>query len=270
MARLHLDSPGAFFPPLVDGDETPEFVRWAIEYECGPREQHRGDDLEAVFRQLRPLAALGDAHSEDRLTPNLRAVARDGVIRYEFDAIDILNFYGSANLSEVPCLTCPANGPLDHFPNCFGVISCGPATEAFFNALEAELDIATTLIPSTTPRWYGFWAESPMQDDRLHLSADLLRAALSRLEMKPTGAIALLKAMQTAHKLKLSLHHQLHPPGIVRDGRWEVPAHCGYCGVLRAPRQRVCKICCREKVWKSAEKRRLIGIRPYREVKSDS
>lgn len=268
MATLHLDSPGAFFPPLQDGDETPEFVRWAIDYQCGPRETHRGDALEALFRQLRPLAALGEAHAERRIHSGGQAIATYTAAQYEFDVAEILNFYGAASLSEVPCLACPANGAGAHFPNCLGILSRGPHLEPFISALELQLAAAPPAIPTTSPRWYGVWAESPLHGERLEASAELVEAALARLATTPTAISRLLEAMRTASRLQLQLHVQLQPPGVIDQGRWLLPAHCGHCGGPRAPRQRVCKICRQEKAWKSAEKRHLIGIRPYRAAKA--
>lgn len=268
MATLHLDSPGAFFPPLQDGDQTPEFIRWAIDYECPPRETHQGDDLEILFRQLRPLAALGEAQAEGRITSNTRAQASANDVQYEFYVAEILNFYGAASLTEVSCLACPANGAGNHFPNCIGILSRGPHLEPFISALDLALVNAPPLIPVTAFRWYGFWAQSPLQGDRLLASANLVDAALSTLAAKPSEIIRLLEAMRTASQLKQHLYVQLQPPGVIEQGRWLIPAHCGHCGAIRAPRQRVCKICRNEKAWKSAEKRHLIGIRPYREVKS--
>jgi hypothetical protein len=267
MARLCFESPGAFFPPLQEGDETPEFVRWAMEYACRPREQHVGNNLESLFRQLRPLAALGDAQRESRLTQNHRAFACDRTLSYEFDATEILSFYGASALTEVPCLTCPANASSERFPNCIGIISRSNSIEPFIDALASEAELLSTLIPVTSPRWYGFWVDSPLQGERLRNSASLVDSILAGLKVIPMPLAALQSAMHTACERKAPFHVQLNPPGAVRDGRWEIPAHCGYCGGLRAPRQRVCKICHREKAWKSAEKRHLIGIRPYREVK---
>lgn len=270
MATLHLDSPGAFFPPLKDGDQTPEFVRWAIDYECPPRESHRGDDLEVVFRQLRPLAALGEAHAEGRINSSGQAIATLNEVQYEFDAAEILNFYGAASPDEVPCLSCPANGVAHHYPSCIGILSRGPHLEPFISALERELETNLTArasIPTTSPRWYGFWSESQLHGERLKASAQLIEAALARLGTTPSPINRLLKAMRTASNREWRLHVQLLPPGVIDQGRWLIPPYCGHCGAIRAPRQRVCKICRHEKSWKSEEKRHLIGIRPYRAVK---
>jgi hypothetical protein len=268
MSTLHLDSPGAFFPPLHEGDQTPEFIRWAIDYHCLPREAQRGDDLEQLFRQLRPLAALGDAFREDRVSADLRATAATNNSRYEFSVREILNFYGASEFKEVTCLNCPTNASSENFPQCIGIISRGPAIEEFVDALNRELESASAPIPDTTPRWYGFWAESPLHGERLQAQAQLLDSVLQPCVNAPKSLVAFQRGLRTAIALSVPVHVQLHPLGIVRAGRWEIPAHCGYCSALRKPRQRVCKICRREKDWKSAEKRRLIGIRPYRAAKA--
>lgn len=270
MARLSWESAGAFFPPLREGDETPEFVRWAIEYACGPREQHLGGDLESLFRQLRPLAALGEGQRENRLTPAHRVIARDGELNYEFDGMEILSFYGASALDEVPCWNCPANAPSEHFPNCLGIISRSSSIEPFIDALGSAIKESQGHIPRTSPPWYGFWAESPMQGQRLRQSASIIDSVLAQGVTTAKPLLGLQSALHAAFQQRAAFHVQLHPPGVVRDGRWEIPPHCGYCGGLREPRQRVCKICRREKEWQSAERRHLLGIRPYRVVKPEA
>lgn len=268
MATLQLDSPGACFPPLQDGDETPEFLRWAIDFQCGPREQHRGANLEALFRQLRPLAALGDAQLQGRVNSSHWVFASANAIRYEFNAIEILNFYGASSSTEVPCLTCPANTVTNHFPNCIGILSRGTTTEEFISALEVAIESNPSAIPKTSPRWYGLWTDSPLQGERLKIQTQLVAAATSQLATISRSVSDLLRGLQSACELNLPFHVQLHPLGFVHSGRWKIPAHCGYCSGVRAPRQRVCNICRRENAWKSSEKRHLLGIRPYRAVKA--
>lgn len=267
MATLYLDSPGAFFPPLQEGDETPEFIRWAIDYQCSPREQHRGDQLEGLFRQLRPLAALGDAQAEGRIDSRMRAVALCDATRYEFDAKEILSFYGANEFSEVACLACPANGQTRHFPSCIGIISLGATTKPFFAAIETALTSPPENVPVTKPRWYGLWTNSPIEGERLKFQTQIVADILPKLDAQPHSLVALLHGMQTAVELHRPFHVELHPLGFVTNGRWETLAHCGFCGDLRAPRQRVCERCRREDAWKSHEKRHLLGIRPYRAAK---
>lgn len=266
MARLYLESPGAFFPPLREGDETPEFLRWAIEYRCPPREQYLGDDLEGLFRQLRPLAAVGETHGSENLDSE-QAITSTDQDQYEFDAAEVLAFYSVAGLKDVPCWNCPANGEAARFPKCIGIFSRSEGSDEFVVALERELVATKPHIPRTTPKWYGIWADSPLRGERLQLTANIIESATHQLTAEFRPATDLLLGLKTAGKLNASLHTQLLPSGLIRDGRWELPAHCGYCGGVRAARQRICKICKHDDRWKSPEKRHPMGIRPYRPAK---
>ncbi len=269
MARFHLESPGDFFTPLAEGDETPEFLRWAIDYQCGPREQHRGDDLELVLRQLRPLAAVGEAFANGNLVGE-KAIAHSARGIYEFDFAEVLAYYGVVDPRGVACWSCPANGEATTFPKCIGIFSRSESSNDFMAALEAELESPNwknALIPVTSPRWYGIWADSPLGGERLEITTAIFEAALHKLTATSRPAADLLHALQTACKLNASVHTQLLPAGAIRNRRWELPAHCGYCSGVRAIRQRACSICGHTNRWKNMEKRFPIGIRPYRAVK---
>jgi hypothetical protein len=267
MTRLQIDSLGAFFSPLQEGDETPEFLRWAIGYGCGPRDAYEGDDLDLLFRQLRPLAAAGLAIAEGRVVGGACIAHSCDESRYQFDLIEVLSFYGAAGPEEVPCRRCPLQEEMSPFPQCLGWVTLEGVRETLLEAIEAaasELGDGAACLPATTPRWYGLWAESPLTGKRLAAAAAILEAALKRLPSPASSLEELIRAMRRAEAQNLPIYAALTPPGVIRGGRWLLPGHCGYCGVVRAPRQRVCKVCRRMDRWRSGEKRRIIGIRPYR------
>lgn len=275
MAQFHLETLGAFFSPLAEGDETPEFIRWAIEYSCKPRECFDGSDVEQLLRQLRPLAAVGEAWASNALIEGHLARAGDGLHVFEFDALDVLAYYGLKCVSEVPCRSCPANGEQACFPNCIGIMarSRNGAIDHFVTAIEQALKSTSSsynLVPATNTSWYGLWAGGSLRGRRLVLTRDLVDEAVCRLDGTTRAITNLQMGLKVACELEAIFHVQTLPPGVIRGGRWELPAHCGYCGGVRLNLQRICNICGHTDYWKSPEKRHPLGIRPYRAVKMGS
>jgi hypothetical protein len=269
MTLLDLQSPGDFFPPLQDGDETPEFLRWAIGYECGIREQFCGDELEDLHRHLRPLAAASEAIRRTDGSHCERVYVRHQNEEYELNSQEVLSFYGASDLQDVACLNCPANSLASTLVNCIGIVARLQSCDAFTEAIEARVDAipdALLLIPRTTPAWYGLWARSPIFGHRLRVTSQLVSSALLQVPEPTRPLRELARAMQSALTLNVPLHVRIQPPGIVAKRRWHIPAHCGFCGGARQPKLPTCRICGSTNQWQSGEKRHLIGIRPYRRV----
>lgn len=270
MARFHLEMLGQFFPPLAEGDETPEFIRWAVKYSCTPREHFNGEDVEQLHRQLRPLAAVGEAWAANALVEERFARTGDGHQDYEFDATKVLPYYGASKASEVPCLNCPANGLNASFPKCVGVVSRNGAIEQLIQKIEPLLKSTPSshhLIPATNTRWYGIWAGGPLFGKRLVLTSSLVDEAVCLLDCQTRAMLDLQLGLRLARELNVAFHVQPLPAGVIRRGRWEIPPYCGFCGGVRINLQRHCKTCGHAGHWKSPEKRHPIGIRPYRAVK---
>jgi len=213
---------------------TPEFLAWAIGYDCPIRGFQDGSDPERTERQLRAARAVSDARREGRVFEGLCVQPPDGFRIEEAQAI-----YGGLAAVEQTCGACPANviPRLDPqaLAGCFGLVPL-PANESEMHAtVERAIDQAglarevLRLFPATQPRWYGLWMQSPLGIEQ----AVIVERLLAEVELNDSGCARSLKefklGLQTARAAGFRLHVALYPRGVVEGTWWRLVSHCPAC-----------------------------------------
>ena len=247
---------------------TPEFLLWSLERACTLRELIPQDQPEKTERHLRSARAYSDAVREGRVFEGL-CVAPPMAFRVD----EALAIYGGLPTVESVCYGCPANALAARdrrsLAGCYGMLPL-PADESEFHAeVEQAVDKMTlasqcvALFPSTSPRWYGLWKQSPLSGDQLTLLLTLLRGiALSDVSCR-SGLEELLLALDAAVEHSLPLHVQLYPRGESVNGRWLLNPHCGQCAAPWNDNSQHCAVCGHIGHPASPKKRHSRGTRPY-------
>lgn len=248
---------------------TPEFLVWSLAQRCRLRDIADWQAPERTERHLRALRAYSDAKAEGRLFEGICVSPPLG-----FRAEDALLLYGGCSAAENACLGCPANSRESLAPSslagCWGMTPL-PDDEALVHAavdsavselgLESQLN---ELFIATSPRWYGFWMQSPLDGVRASLIARILRQAAGAIVNLHPAFADLILGLEAAASHSLPLHVTLYPRGKVNGVWWSLVSHCQVC---KAPWSEVkrhqCQTCGYVGHPASPPKRRARGTRPY-------
>ena len=228
--------------------DTRQCVSWALERKCPFRS---GDDwflpgptstqlfdLKCVDSALRDNRVIGPICVTSWLTTsdsenNSHRIPHDGFNINERLAC----FGGYAHMAET-CQTCEANVQVDGestVAGCSGDVEIWPDSEELDQALwdvinqrglESQL---RTLFPVTTPLWYGFWINSPLQRPQAEFLHELLSAVWDVDEAEDKDLRTFLKALETAIRWELPVHVSLPPLGHADMGYFTVFPHCPRC-----------------------------------------
>jgi hypothetical protein len=260
--------------------DTPEFVRWAIERPCPLRDVDHWQDPERTERQLRALRAYSEAVAEDRVFEGIcvEPAASRGLCDLAavkgFRAAEILDTYGGGQFVESQCGDCPANGKKVHqrdaLAGCYGLFELDTLSGGTFrqdvDSVIAQLGIDEeyrAAFQSTTPRWYGFWINSPLAVAQVRL---LLQIFSALAEFRADYAERLrdfLSALQASLDAHLPLHVTLVPRGHADASIWTTASHCPRCKAAQAAWVHRCGACGQMGHANPPRKRRARGDRPY-------
>ncbi|HEY2410593.1 MAG TPA: hypothetical protein VGI40_00040 [Pirellulaceae bacterium] len=247
---------------------TPPFLLWAIGYQCPIRGFQDGSDPERTERQLRAAIATSEALRQGRV---FEGYAVDEPLGFRIE--EALALYGGIAKVEETCGACPANAMATHRPEalagCVGLFALPPDDRGFCNRIEVSIeklglaDECSRLFPSTRPRWYGFWIQSPLAADQVELLADIfgeLKAYFDSDEsMKARQA-----GLSVARDKKLPLHATLYPRGTIESNWWRLVVHCPRCKAeWKSVGRGLCEVCGYEGHPAPDKKRRARGRRPY-------
>ena len=280
---------------------TPQFVRWAIEKDCGLRDLTPTRLPVSTFQQLRGVRAiaLGEAEgrtfkgfcfsgSLDKGSPveNVKAIPID----------EVLSLFGSETAISAECLGCSANakGVSDvAWAGCFGFLAADPCWSpessspdfpiretwvGLFDSAIAELDVQILESWNKRPQnWYGVWQTQVFEEQELeNLQILLSRIAklksvnhhrMSRERVEPVSAIEqftqLTNAVSQCHEHGLKLHCELVPAGFSDGISWIIQSHCGVCKISREPGSQRCKCCGSTSCPIPPKRSKVLGDRPY-------
>jgi hypothetical protein len=249
---------------------TPPFLRWAIEHPCGLRELDLRDLPGSTFRQLRAIQELDLAVSEKRVFQGVafHAETQPGHDLMGFFPDEILAAFGGQTEVESHCSGCPANVVDDRggWSGCFGLVRLSDTKQVqeFDQAVE-ELGLSEKFDNAFGPapsKWFGVWPNSPFSSEQM----DCLLLVLARLDWESEW-VMFRSALERCLEMQLVLHVDFFPAGESDGLRWQLNSHCGYCKMEQVIGKNECKGCGRQTVAPSQKKRRVLGLRPYMQMK---
>jgi hypothetical protein len=251
---------------------TPPFVRWTLARACALREETDPRDPEAAERQLRPLRAYTDASYAGRvfegicLAPTEHLPVEPPPDSWGFLASEMLAAYGGEEFVRSQCGACVANifahRTEVNFAGCYGLLACDAALGAQLEARIAELSLADAIDASclpTAPRWYGLFAQTPLNRDQLAIFQQLF----SSLATCEPAVSQLCSAVAIALVQPVELHLALYPAGEFDRDAWRIVSHCTRCAAAMSPREHRCAVCGLVGKPRPARQRKPRGRRPY-------
>lgn len=247
--------------------QTPEFLCWAIEWQCPLRELLPAHDPEKVERQLRAARAVADARAEGRVRDGL-AVSADGALGFRI--ADALALYGGEARVGECCGACPANARAAHvvpsYAGCYGLLPLPEPREEFL-ARTLKFPRAHELFPPTTWPWYGWWAQSPLGHPQIEYLQQTIGELARCAEFANHQALQeLAAALATCKARQLTMSAQLFPSGAIQERWWLLDPHCGHCRAPWKMNGNHCAMCGQTQHPAAAKKRRVRGTRPYRSI----
>lgn len=106
-----------------------------------------------------------------------------------------------------------------------------PVYDKLYDQMEGELpeEYDKTFLP-TNPRWYGFWAQSPLNQRQVVLLTEFLQAFRERIPASLSrGLDKFLGALTCSQETGVELHVVLPPPGHIDFGIVTNYVHCPRC-----------------------------------------
>ncbi len=257
-------------------EETPEFLRWAIERPCPLRDHDDWQDPERTERQLRALREYGSAVLDNRIFEGVCVHADAQATTPEtprgFLADEILWSYGGEVQITSACGPCRANVLSQSRPGalagCYGWfvapdMDLPRAIERAVADLELESSIREQFLP-TQPTWYGLWMDSPLRPGQVALLSRLIRGVADELTETNQDLDLLIQALETAMRFEFPLHVTLSPRGIADATSWTVASHCPRCKAEMPANVRACRVCGKTGHAAPPRRRNVRGQRPYR------
>ena len=250
--------------------ETPAFLRWAIEQDCGLRDLDVENLADATFRQLRTVRELSLGIEERRVLKGycLSRDCADAEVRPEdvlgFPAQEVFDVFGDANEISALCSQCPANCFTDQrgvgrhsdafddqsqisaaWAGCFGWLPTD-LNYSFDPSLRLEPTTGNDLVrlinegaqragfslSGAARNAQPFYAlwQTPWLDGG---RLDLTRQVFSDAAMQVGHHQALTNfavACQIAYERQLRLFVELVPPGVSDGLHWRRNGACSRCG----------------------------------------
>ena len=275
--------------------KTPEFIRWALAYQCPLRDFPKWTDPNRTERHLRAIRVYQNAVRQDRV---LNGVAVEPIESETIDVTkvlgfrvhDVFEFCGDPEAVAKICEGCPANALqlLDRsaWVGCYGLM---PVTEVVLPDLVGELSQGSvdmrvlldevlqenfelaervwTVFDKTNPSWYGLWIPRiPSAKQRL-IQLEAVEAVLQRAPCAVTPPWeAFRRGLRLSVEQNIPLHVQLVPEAETDGVYWFVESHCGRCGAVSKPQKHTgtqCLVCKNEGRPREPQRRFVRGKRPY-------
>ena len=252
--------------------DTLQIVSWSIEKKCAFR--NGGDDwfLPAkTSEQLSDLRTLASAVEADRVVDGICVtswtMASDNsggdhdIPCSGFRVKDRLGRFGGIETANSTCGNCEANADSKletKVAGCFGYVNAWPDSteldEQLWKIVKSKNleQRMRSLFPVTTPLWYGFWINSPLQRTHCEFLHELFGEACDPEDPRDRDFVHFLNAMQQAAKWELPVHVSLAPLGHTDFGWYTVFPHCPRCKANapvgrwkdKYPEEQVeCKVC---------------------------
>jgi hypothetical protein len=273
------------------GQPTPEFLVWAIEFQCPLRDIEGFEQPERTERQLRAARAVSDARHAGRIVdgfcianraaelaiPSHAAASVDTSLSDEirrqlpmaFAVDDALALYGGANVVRANCPACPANAERAIDPHawcgCYGILPLPDPIEAFHSAFDRAMAAyypPPRAFPLTQPTWYGVWLASPVGAEQSAALGTVVAAVREQYDLPALAALQ--RALSISRQNHLPLHGQLFPAGSVEGRWWRQSPHCPRCRATWPAPTTYCTVCHWTGKTGTPQKRRARGTRPYR------
>jgi formylglycine-generating enzyme required for sulfatase activity len=228
--------------------DTRQVVSWALERKCPFRNGDQWFLPDQTFRQLAELRTLASGESDGRNVGGICVTSwtteRDNSGNVHqipcsgFRIEDQLASVGGLPAVLATCRACEANAHSElgiEVAGCFGHLDVWPDSQELDQELWSIIERRNlearlrAIFPVTTPLWYGFWINSPLQRPQAEFLHELLDAACDHDDPEDKDIRHFLDALTTAIRWELPVHVSLAPLGHTDFGWYTIFPHCPRC-----------------------------------------
>ena len=228
--------------------DTLQAVLWSLERKCIFRSGDGWFLPMSAYRQLADLRTVADAEANHRIVDGICVTGTTGGkdnsgqchnLPYSgFRVADRIGEYGGLAGALSTCRECEANVAGSHemkVAGCFGCLSIWPDSSELDERLwqiirERSLeDRLYSAFLVTTPLWYGFWINSPLQRPQVEVLHEVLTGLCGDSRRIDEDLVPFVKALKVALAWELPLHVSIGPPGHTDFGYYTVFPHCPRC-----------------------------------------
>jgi formylglycine-generating enzyme required for sulfatase activity len=228
--------------------DTRQVVSWSLERKCPFRS---GDQWFLPGKTSLQLAALRSVASAEADRRNVNGICVTSwttecdnsgnvhnIPHSGFRIVERLASVGGISAAQATCGACEANAQADSgldVAGCFGYLEIWPDSEELDAQLwsiidqrrmEQRLRLSFSI---TTPLWYGFWINSPLQRLQAEFLHELLSTACDDRDPKDNDIRHFLNALTAAIRWELPVHVALAPLGHTDFGWYTIFPHCPRC-----------------------------------------
>ncbi len=231
---------------------TPEFVRWSIRHACQFREETSVESPEQTERLLRSIHEVGLAQADGRVCDDLALKSFSDASETKWCGVfidEVFAPFGGESVVRQQCSNCRANVQ-QQMAGCYGMLIANdfeivdqrqwyliwnPDNWADHSAARRSLDVLESITRSTTPA------------DSIEQFVSWSRAAIAN---------------------QLLVDVQFYPSGYSDGLHWTIDAHCPECKASQQTDQDHCDVCGRRGAAVRAQKRKVLGRRPFLSLES--
>lgn len=221
--------------------DTTQNIKWALKRSCPMRHGENWADPDVTFRQLKEVNAYSWALKNDRvlndvcITLESRGRKHQPPELYGFLISATFAQFGGTSAVENACQNCEANvqtRPVKNYQlaGCAGSFYVFPSDEQLEKIIQEnhlEDEFKNSFL-QTSPKWFGLWTESPLNETQLSCLHTIL-SQLSVPEKNEQDVERFIKAIETAIQQGLELHVSMNPRGHLDLGLYTVWSHCPRC-----------------------------------------
>jgi Zn ribbon nucleic-acid-binding protein len=223
--------------------DTLQTVTWALERPCGLRRNENWSDPDVTWSELSHARGYAVASKEGRVYGDVcitttrfgNGIDLELPVR-GFTISKTLAPLGGVSGIRVACDACEANVSHDDkrgVVGCHGSVHVPPASPELeariVEAIErtgAGAEMANAFV-ETSPRWYGFWINSPISPQSARLLHQVLVAGDIASMARDGEAFVL--GLHAAAEHSLPMQVNFHPPGHLDLGIYTAFPHCPRC-----------------------------------------
>ena len=256
---------------------TPAFVRWAINHACSLRELDADNLPYQTFRQLRSIREISLGKLQQRIVNGIcfhNDYANDPETARGFPVDEVFQLSGTGEEIASCCDRCPANSVLatDHrgdlqpaWAGCYGWFRSEEGDMNLIDMFEqVSRSTGSTIFADGNPArvWFRIWQNQVWSGKQL---AELNRfcSTLPSADSLSFDFQNFVRAIQACQENRLELVTELIPSGESDGNQWTIRAHCLDCQCEMADDARRCGECGRIGHPVSANRRKVLGLRPY-------
>lgn len=256
---------------------TPEHIRWAISHSCVLRDGDDGQSPLNTERQLRPIRAVSDGLTQDRVLDGIcvQPISPGDSIQAEaikgFQISDVLALGGGMEQVARTCGQCDANAlAAPALAGCYGELPArsGDLFPGLPDLRQHTSDMMENVEqpgawPLTHPRWYGLWMSPSLDATRLATLERLFTRVAANLAVVPQPLEHFLVALGLCLERQLVVRVELVPAGRLDGPAWLVDSHCQHCHAPQDEGMRRCPACRATGPPRPEQRRLRRGSRPY-------